>query len=148
MTLQDDFPKAVDFMMTYFYNQDYGNESTTLMDHVQVYLITDKYEAPDLKALAVSKFEGDSFHPAVDTPTLLAAARVIYDNTTQAHQDIRSVGIEAWLRKAEGKQISYKTSSIREDLCAIPEFAVDLLTYYATARRTGQHTLTVSKFTW
>ena len=118
-------------MITYFYKFDYGNDATTPEEHVRVYIVADKYDVPDLKALAVRRFEctAPGYFDGLDA--CLPIVKLIYDNTTRKNQDIRIAAIVAWLRGSQNLKAEEQSKQLTAGLIEMPEFAAELATAYA-----------------
>ena len=98
---------------------------------MQVYRLADKYEVPDLKALAVKRFRFAASVYYDNGSDLLLALKLLYENTTSVHADIRSAAVDAWLcrnRISDGEEDS---QAFTKSLTEMPQFAADLATRYA-----------------
>ena len=105
--LKEDLTSMVDRMIYYFYDFDYysGSDSTKMTEtalsvlvHIQMYAIADKYDVPGLKTLALEKFKTFTSGPAVTCGILTNATHAI--NKLQLPESdtiLRDTLVDAWL---------------------------------------------------
>ena len=86
-------------MIKFSYTFDYETKNETsyanfLELHAGVYATAEKYEVPDLKKLAVTKFRNDIVSSKKISP--LPAIRLIYSSTPSSDRGFRDVILDLW----------------------------------------------------
>ena len=133
-------------MIHFFYTCDYddrvvlrkddqGNDvvRNTLCVNADVYAIADKYDIPDLKALALEKSKIAAkaiyMHPA----RMLGAVRHIYTKVQTMASDtaLRALVVDAWLMGGSALHEGVGKEKFTELVRQAPEFAADLTIRFA-----------------
>jgi hypothetical protein len=98
--------------------------------HVLMYLIADKYDVPDLRALAVKNFNKGAVELYDHALKLWPSIRLIWEKTTPLHTDLRGAALNAWLCAYKGVESEKETQDYVKSLRELPEFAVTLAVAY------------------
>lgn len=113
--------------MTYFQSFDYENTGMKAKDHVEMYLLADKYEVPRLKELSIQNFATAALESDKGTSELLSTINFIYQNTTGVHKDIRSATKLVWYAGNRSTKTVDEGTDLVKALQEIPEFTAELV---------------------
>ena len=112
------------------YTQAYslGSKSKTpLLDHCKVYVLAEKYDVPELKNLAKSKYEksiSNDWDNDWDDDDFIQSLRLMYDETPKSERDLKDVAITVACHQKE-RLLCYKPfTTLMED---IGEIGVDMM---------------------
>jgi hypothetical protein len=140
--LSADDPDAVDAMLQYFYQLDYadtflglssvGYTIYTLLPHIDVYLLAERYSIPGLKQLACEKFEARASmlsRVEVSKDKFFQAIRIIYASTRPGEDDLRKVAVKLCADHAEqyilqGGKTAARVFKLMDE---IPAFRMDFI---------------------
>ncbi|KFY00931.1 hypothetical protein O988_03022 [Pseudogymnoascus sp. VKM F-3808] len=141
ISLEDDNPLAVNFMMDYIYTNDYTINKqpkdvlSRLRMHVQVYCLGDKYDIVGLRRMATFSYED-----VLDEATFeefLASIPEVY--LPQASNGLRKSAINHMRRaRATETWTDESKSNLKRVMKDVPEFGSDLIEDFITAPVKGR----------
>jgi hypothetical protein len=134
--LVDDDPEAVEAMIEYFYRNTYGMHSTadhsSMVLHIKVVALADKYMIAPLKLLAYGDFPLRLLNSWNQEDVMCDATREVY----AMGDDECAAGLKSDLLDAVGahsaEMFDESRTSFRAAAFAIPEFLLDVTTKIAT----------------
>ncbi|KAK3721724.1 hypothetical protein LTR37_002889 [Vermiconidia calcicola] len=128
--LKGENPNALSHAITYFYTLCYdGEKALTTKDHVNVYLLADRYDIPGLSELALERFSASTTAYDEDVTGFFEVIQGVYENTTAVNKDIRSATINYWLMMSFNK-LGTDRSSLVQKLIEVPQFMSELILTY------------------
>ncbi|KAK4546061.1 hypothetical protein LTR36_002198 [Oleoguttula mirabilis] len=141
VTLRDDPPLAIRLMVEYFYTFTYTDDTikqnsdesiSPLLAHAWVYIAADKYDVPELKAVALRKFarqaEADvKFNSVSAGEDFVDVVPYIYDHLLPLDDALRRAAVDMWCYSDNAAIKASSEAQWRELLERCPIFGSDLI---------------------